>query len=119
MPDRYNEAYWQHLDTLVADTEIVIDRTAGTPHPEYDTMIYPYDYGYLAGTTSADGGGIDIFMGKSGEKKAVGIVCTVDLVKRDSEVKIMLGCTEAEMREIVEFLNDGEGMQALFIKRGD
>ncbi len=119
MPDRYNKAYWKHLDKMIADTEVVIDRASGTSHPEYENMIYPYDYGYLAGTSSADGGGMDVFMGKSGEKKAVGIVCTVDLVKRDSEVKILLGCTHDEMREIIEFLNDGEGMQALLVKRED
>lgn len=117
MAEHNHKAYWETLDSLIVATSIVIDREEGSAHPEYANMIYPLNYGYLAGTTSADGGGIDVFIGKSGEKSVVGIVCTVDLVKRDSEVKILLGCSEGEMTQVVDFLNDGEGMQCLLVKR--
>ena len=113
----YNEAYWETLDSLITSTSIVIDRETGSAHPDYENMIYPLDYGYLAGTTSADGGGIDVFIGNGGEKSVVAIVCTFDLVKRDSEVKILLGCSETEMRQVVDFLTDGDGMQCLLVKR--
>jgi len=33
------------------------------------------------------------------------IACTVDLLKRDAELKLLLGCTEDEMRLVNEFLN--------------
>lgn len=55
-----NEAFWEALDVLLAGGEIVIDRPKGSAHPRYPHMIYPLDYGYLAGSASMDGGGIDV-----------------------------------------------------------
>lgn len=40
--------------------------------------------------------GIDVLV-ETDEKKSVGaIMCIVDLSKRDSEIKILIGCTEEE-----------------------
>lgn len=46
-------------------------------------------------TSSMDGAGIDVWVG-SGEKQVDAIMCTVDLIKKDSEIKILIGCTEEE-----------------------
>lgn len=32
-------------------------------YPCYPDLIYPIDYGYLAGTSAMDGGGIDVWCG--------------------------------------------------------
>ena len=40
-----------------------------------------------------DGAGIDVWVG-CGEKTVDVIMCIVDLMKRDSEIKILVGCTE-------------------------
>lgn len=42
-----------------------------------------------------DGAGIDVWVG-SGEKQVDAIMCTVDVIKKDSEIKILIGCTEEE-----------------------
>ena len=105
MPETYNHEFWEFLDRLVAKSEIVIDRPKDSEHPNYDDMIYPIDYGYLAGTTSSDGSGIDVWIGASGEKVVRGIICTVDLLKCDSEIKIVLGCTREELEAISQFHN--------------
>lgn len=42
-----------------------------------------------------DGAGIDVWVG-SGEKQVDAIMCTVDLIKKDSEIKILIGCMEEE-----------------------
>ena len=44
---------------LLASQALMIDRPKGSIHPRYEDMIYPFDYGYLADTTSGDGIGID------------------------------------------------------------
>ncbi len=75
-----------------------IDRPRGTAHPRYPDYIYPLDYGYLEGSTSMDGDGIDVWVGSLAERRVGGVICTVDLVKRDSEIKLLLGCTPEEMR---------------------
>lgn len=119
MPERYNETFWKQLDRLVNESKVVIDRPKDSPHPRYDDAIYPLDYGYLAGTSSADGSGIDIWLGESGERRVVGVICTVDMLKRDSEVKVCLGCSEAEMLTIAKFVNNTLSMRGLLIRRDD
>ena len=78
------------LDSLVMDSEIVIDRPKGTVHPKYPDFVYEVDYGYLKDTSSMDGAGIDVWVG-SGEKRVDAVMCTVDCLKRDSEIKILIG----------------------------
>lgn len=111
-----NREFWEALDELVTSSEIVIDRPKGTAHPKYPDFIYRVDYGYLKGTSSMDGSGIDVWVG-SGEKKIDAIMCIVDLMKRDSEIKILIGCTEEEKQIIYQTHNETECMKGIFIRR--
>ncbi len=111
-----NREFWEALDELVTNSEIVIDRPKGTAHPKYPDFIYRVDYGYLKGTSSMDGSGIDVWVG-SGEKKIDAIMCIVDLMKRDSEIKILIGCTEEEKQIIYQTHNETECMKGIFIRR--
>ncbi|MFN8446096.1 MAG: hypothetical protein U0175_35220 [Caldilineaceae bacterium] len=113
-----NPAFWQALDTLLASSEIVVDRAKGTAHPRMPELIYPLDYGYLAGTTSGDGQGIDVWIGKLSEKQVTAIGCTVDRYKRDAELKVLVGCTEQDVATISHFLNQVAGLPCVIIKRG-
>ena len=100
-------SFWKRLDELVSTSKIVIDRPQGTAHPRYPEFVYPYDYGYLAGTASPDGGGIDVWVGSLEGRRVTAVICTVDLTKRDSEMKILLGCTPQEAKEILATHNSG------------
>ena len=111
-----NQDFWFALDRLVADSEIVIDRPKGTAHPKYSDFIYRLDYGYLKNTSSMDGGGIDVWVG-SGEHGVDAIMCIVDLLKRDSEIKILIGCTEEEKAIVYETHNESEYMKGIMIRR--
>ena len=84
--------FWERLDALVAGSCVVVDRPKGTAHPRYPSFIYPLDYGYLDGTRAIDGGGVDVWVGSLPEKHVTAVVCTVDTVKRDTELKLLLGC---------------------------
>lgn len=75
--ERKPSRFWELGDQLVAEPPIVIDRPRGSVHPRHPSVIYPFDYGYLAGT---------------------GAIVTVDMVKADSEVKWLVGCTADEMQ---------------------
>lgn len=109
-------AYWQALAELVTTGEIIIDRPKGTAHPRFPTMIYPLDYGYLQGTHAADGNEIDCWVGSLPEHTVTGVVFTVDLLKRDLEGKLLLGCTAEEMQTILAFHNGGS-MSAMLLVR--
>ena len=112
----FNNDFWRAWDSLVDNSEIVIDRPKGTAHPKYPDFIYKVDYGYLKNTSSMDGAGIDVWIG-SGEKKIDAIMCIVDLMKRDSEIKILIGCTEEEKQIVYQTHNETEYMKGILIRR--
>ena len=105
--------FWQALDKLVSTSKIIIDRPKGSRHPKYPDCIYPVDYGYLVGTSSMDGGGIDVWKGTNGDYIDA-IICTVDLLKRDSEIKILIGCNEEEKQLVIPY---NEYMKGILIRR--
>ena len=112
----YDNDFWKALDLLADNSEIVIDRPKGSVHPQYPDFVYKIDYGYLKDTSSMDGGGIDVWVG-SGDKKIDAIMCIVDLMKRDSEIKILIGCTEEEKQMIYQTHNETEYMKGILIRR--
>ena len=114
--DGYNEDLWKAIDELVSNSEIVIDRPRGSAHPRFPNFIYKVDYGYLKDTASMDGGGIDVWVG-SGEKKIDAIMCIVDLRKKGSEIKILVGCTEEEKLEVYKTHNETQYMKGVLIRR--
>ncbi len=108
--------FWYMLQQLADTNRIVIDRPKGSTHPRYPNGYYPVDYGFLSGTTSMDEGGVDIWVGSLGERKVVGALCTVDILKRDTELKILLDCTDEEIQAITIFVNTDQ-MQAIYVRR--
>jgi inorganic pyrophosphatase len=113
---QYDAAFWQALDRLVSESKIVIDRPKGSHHPKYPRFAYPVDYGYLENTSSMDGGGIDVWKGLDGDFIDA-IICTVDLMKKDSEIKILIGCNEDEKQLVLEAHNNSEYMKGILIRR--
>lgn len=114
--NQFDNDFWKILDSFIDDSEIVVDRPKGTAHPKYPNFIYKVDYGYLRNTSSMDGAGIDVWVG-SGKKKVDAIICTVDLMKRDSEIKILLGCTEEEKQLVYQTHNETQWMKGILIRR--
>jgi coenzyme F420-0:L-glutamate ligase/coenzyme F420-1:gamma-L-glutamate ligase len=108
--------FWEYVDWLVRGSRVVIDRPKGTPHPHYPSLIYPLDYGYLEGTMAIDGGGVDVWVGSGSPAEVEALAITVDLAKRDAEVKILIGCRQAEIDLVMDFLN-GERMRAVLVER--
>lgn len=114
--NQFDREFWNALDELVQHSEIIIDRPKGTAHPNYPDFIYRVDYGYLKGTTSMDGAGIDVWVGTE-EKKIDAMMCIVDLMKKDSEIKLLIGCTEEEKAIVYETHNETQYMKGIFIRR--
>ncbi|WP_423224524.1 inorganic pyrophosphatase [Candidatus Amarolinea aalborgensis] len=111
--------FWRALEKLVEENSLVIDRPRGAPHPRRPDVIYPLDYGYLAGTTAGDGQGIDVWLGRDAERRVTAIACTADVWKRDAEIKILLACGDGEIEMIDAFLNQTIGLPCLIIKRNE
>lgn len=113
----YSVEFWNALDSLVQQSKIIIDRPKGTVHPRYPDFLYEVDYGYLKDTISMDGGEIDVWRGTDKEQRIDAIMCTVDLLKKDSEIKILIGCTEEEKEKIYHINNDSVYMKGILIRR--
>ena len=113
----YDNDFWKAIDTLVSSGKIVIDRPKGSVHPRFPNIKYEVDYGYIENTSSMDCGGIDVWLGSLADKQVNAIICTVDLMKRDSEIKLLIGCTEEEITTVYEFHNDSEFMKGILIRR--
>ena len=44
-------------------------------------------------------------------------MCIVDLLKRDSEIKILIGCTEEEKMEVYRTHNETQYMKGIMVRR--
>lgn len=113
----YNNDFWKALDELVKQSKIIIDRPKGTVHPKFPDFIYKVDYGYLENTSSMDGAGIDVWIGTKENKSLDAIMCIVDLMKKDSEIKILIGCTKEEKEIIYKTHNETQYMKGILIER--
>ena len=105
-------SFWKTLTELITANKIILDRPKGAVHPRYPDLIYPLDYGYLENTTAGDGDGIDVWLGSGNGKTLTGILCTFDKLKRDAEIKLLIGCTREDVQTIRNFNDE---LSTLFI----
>lgn len=121
-PAGVDARFWEMADELVRTHPLVIDRPKGSRHPRFPEQVYPLDYGYLAGTTAADGDGIDVWHGSLPiadehlPQRVTGIIATIDILKGDAEVKLLLGCTEEDAR-LALAQHDSHDQAAILVMR--
>jgi inorganic pyrophosphatase len=109
--------FWRRAEFFLTENEIKIDRPRGSCHPRFPDIIYPLDYGYLKGTTGGDGNEIDVWKGSLVGNTLKGIICTLDSLKKDAEIKFMVDCTDEEIEVINRFYNDSEPMSGWVVKK--
>ncbi|TDI73589.1 MAG: hypothetical protein E2O84_06980 [Bacteroidetes bacterium] len=100
--DKYID--WVQWESIIHSNGLVIDRPKDSIHPEYDSIRYPIDYGYIKGTIGLDGDEVDIFVG-SATNGLVGILFTEDLRKGDNEYKFIYNCYAPEIYLVHGFIN--------------
>lgn len=113
MPDRF----WPFADAFVAEARLVIDRPRGSTHPRFAQITYPLDYGYLDGTRAIDGDGVDVWRGSLNAGRVTGVVASLDMTKRDGELKLLLDCTADEMVTIHAFHNQADWVAGALLCR--
>ncbi len=109
-----NGYFWQKIDSLVLSTSIIISQPKGSHHAKYLNMIYPVDYGYLNDTDA-----IKVFKGSRKTSKVDAIMVVGDILKRDLEVKLIMGCDEKETHRILQFINQTDYQKGILVKRGN
>ena len=106
--------FWDFCDRLVSSTHINIDRPKGTRHPRW-AFLHPLDYGFLEGTKGGDGVGVDVWRGTQSER-VTGAIFTVDTLKSEGEVKLLIGCSPEEAAAGVEIHNKGSQTGLLVLR---
>ncbi len=95
---------WDAWARCIEARGITIDRPAHSPHPQYPSVIYPMDYGFIPHTVGTDGEPVDVFVG-SGTTGLVGLLLTTDHRRGDREGKLLYDCTPAEVYTAHGFIN--------------
>ncbi|WP_346670661.1 Inorganic pyrophosphatase [Faecalicoccus acidiformans] len=114
-----NAYFWQKMDTLLLSSTCKIAHEKGSAHPKYPNLIYPVDYGYLQDTVGTDSQPIHVYKGSLKAQNVDAIVVSADILKKDCEVKLLIGCNEDEKLKILEFLNQTQFQKAILIQRGN
>lgn len=96
----------------------MIDRPKGSTHFKYSNLVYPVDYGFLADSVGSDQSPIDLFKGSIKSNRVEAIAISADILKKDCEVKLLVGCTEQETNLILQFLNQTQFQKAILVRRG-
>ena len=113
-----NAFFWQKLDSIYFASSIVITQPQGSFHPTFKNLIYPVDYGYLNETLSQDQLGIAIYKGKGSAFSVEAILVAADILKKDIEVKLLVGCSQEEVDKILRFVNQTEYQKTIIVRRG-
>lgn len=108
-----NGYFWQKIDSLVLSSNIVISQPKGSHHAKYLNMVYPVDYGYLSDTDA-----IKVFKGSEKATKVESIMVVGDILKRDLEVKLLIGCSLDEEDAILRFINQTDYQKGILVRRG-
>jgi len=112
-----NAYFWQKIDTLVSSSSFVLQRKKNESHPQYPNLVYPVMYGYLSDTKAA-GEGINLYKGSLKQQSVQALIVAADILKKDLEVKLVVGCTEEEELSILQFLNQTDLQKTILIRRG-
>ena len=106
--------FGKKIDSLMLSTNVEISQPKGSHHPKYVNMVYPVDYGFLSDTDA-----IKVFKGSIKTSKIDAIMIVGDILKRDLEVKLLLGCNENEVKGILEFINQTDYQKGILVRRGN
>ena len=113
-----NVFFWQKMDTVALSSKIRIDRPKNTTHPDFANLVYPVDYGCFMDMDTDDSEMIHVYRGTLKPAKVQAVAVSVDILKRDMDVKVLYGCTEQEELEILRFLNQTDYQKCILIHRG-
>jgi inorganic pyrophosphatase len=95
---------WEKWRSRICNNGITIERPRTTAHPDYPSVVYPLDYGFVNDTLGTDGDPVDVFVGR-GTTGLVGGILTTDVRRQDREIKLLYDCTPPEVYTAHGFIN--------------
>ena len=114
-----NAYFWQKIDTLLFSLTYEKSRDPKGVHPTYSNLVYPLEYGYLV---DVDEGNeyvhIGVFKGNGSNRQVNAVVICADILQKELDVKLLIGCTDDDERAVLEFLNQTEFKKTILVRRG-
>ncbi len=114
-----NAYFWQKVDTLFLSSEINLNRKKGDVHPVFKNLIYPTDYGHVTDTKSVTSEGVSVYAGSGDRNKITALVVAADILAKELDVKMLIGCTDQEVEDVLRFLNQTDLQKTVLIRRGN
>lgn len=114
-----NAYFWQKLDTLFLFSGYTITRQKGEHHPVFQNLKYPLDYGYLNDTKGTYKDGVSVYVGSGNTHLITAVIVAVDILAKELDVKVLVGCEQEEQEAVLRFLNQTEYQKTVLIRRGN
>ena len=113
-----NAWFCQKFDSLCLSSGFCLTRKKGDVHPVFANLIYPTDYGYVKDTNSVSGNGVSVYAGSLSRNTITALVVAEDILAKELDVKILIGCTNEEVEDVLRFLNQTDYQKTVLIRRG-
>ncbi len=113
-----NAFFWQKVDSLYLSGTRKIIKKKGEIHDTFKNLVYPLDYARIEDMKSVSGHGVAVYLGSENRNKVSALVVAADILEKELDVKVLAGCTEEEIEEVLRYLNQTEFQKTVLIKRG-
>lgn len=113
-----NAYFWQKIDTLCLSGDFKEVNEKGSVHKQYPNLKYPCSYGYIKDSLILEDNGIQCFKGTNGSDCESAVICA-DILKREIDVKLLIGVNEQEEDDILRFLNQTDFQKTVLIRKGN
>ncbi len=112
-----NAFFWQKIDTLFLSGDLQVTKRKGEVHPTFRNLIYPTDYGHLTDTKSTTEEGVSVYLGTADRNAISALVVAADILTKELDVKMLVGCNDEEVEDILRFLNQTDYQKTVLIRR--
>ncbi len=114
-----NAFFWQKVDSLYLSGSRKLIKKKGEQHDTYKNLVYPLDYARIEDMKSVSGHGVAIYLGSENRNKVSGLIVAADILEKELDVKVLAGCTDEEIEDVLRYLNQTEFQKTVLIKRGN
>lgn len=119
MKEYENNAYfWQKVDTLFLSNDVKVTKKKGDVHDTFRNLVYPLDYGRIEDLASVSGKGVGVYLGSGNRHQVTALAVAADILAKELDVKILAGCTEEEVSQVLHYLNQTDFQKTVLIRRG-
>jgi inorganic pyrophosphatase len=114
-----NAFFWQKVDSLYLSGSRRLIKKKGEQHDTYKNLVYPLDYARIEDMKSVSDHGVAVYLGSDNRNKVSGLIVAADILEKELDVKVLAGCTDEEIEDVLRYLNQTEFQKTILIKRGN